>query len=158
MGRTRRRGADGLRDESATAGPFTAEDLIDHCVPADKKLSADWLRTLTDRGEPTWYRGTDLVTIGMPVGGIGAGQLYLTGDGRLAHWDIFNLKAPGYLYPAKPVAPVQVVEQGFAIRVRQGDQTQTRALDSRRFPECDVPRRVSDRHGQVRRRAASRSR
>ncbi|MHB8969975.1 MAG: GH116 family glycosyl hydrolase [Pirellulaceae bacterium] len=120
---------------SATAGPFTAEDLIDHCVPVDKKLSADWLRALTDRGEPTWYRGTDLTTIGMPVGGIGAGQLYLTGDGRLAHWDIFNLKAPGYLYPPAPIAPVQVVDQGFAIHVRQGDQTQTRALDSNGFPE-----------------------
>ncbi|MHB8953403.1 MAG: GH116 family glycosyl hydrolase [Pirellulaceae bacterium] len=120
--------------KSATAGPFTADDLIDHCVPVDKRLSPDWLRTLTERGEPTWYRGADLITIGMPVGGIGAGQLYVTGDGRLVHWDIFNLKSPGYLYPPEPVAPIQGVDQGFAIQLQQEDQTQTQALDIHSFP------------------------
>src|SRR5262249_45101863 len=73
----------------AMAGPFTRQDF-DRLVPADKKLAPDWVRSLTDRGERTVYRGTDLEKIGMPIGGICAGQLYLGGDGRLWHWDIFN--------------------------------------------------------------------
>ncbi len=66
----------------AMAGPFGQADTIDHFVPADKKLSAEWLQLLTARGGRTWYDGDDLKTIGMPIGGICAGQVYLTGDGR----------------------------------------------------------------------------
>ena len=71
------------------AGPFTREDF-DHLVPADKKLSPDWVKSLFARGTPEVLRGSELKFVGMPVGGIGAGQLYLGGDGRLWHWDIFN--------------------------------------------------------------------
>ena len=74
----------------AMAGPFTREDF-EHLVPADKKLSADWLKALFARGTPEVLRGQELKYVGMPVGGIGAGQLYLGGDGRLWHWDILNL-------------------------------------------------------------------
>ena len=72
------------------AGPFEASDTIDHFVPADKKLADDWVRSLFARGSRTWHSSDELKTIGMPVGGICAGQVYLTGDGRLVHWDIFN--------------------------------------------------------------------
>jgi hypothetical protein len=71
------------------AGPFTREDF-DHIVPADKKLRPEWVKSLFERGTREILRGGDLKFIGMPVGGIGAGQLYLGGDGRLWHWDIFN--------------------------------------------------------------------
>src|ERR1700689_2045845 len=71
------------------AGPFTREDF-DHIVPADKKLAPDWVKSLFERGTPEVLRGSELKYVGMPVGGIGAGQLYLGGDGRLWHWDIFN--------------------------------------------------------------------
>ncbi len=118
----------------AIAGPFSPDDLIDHCVPADKKLNAEWLRALTERGQAAVYRGRDLETIGMPVGGIGAGQLYLTGDGRLAQWDIFNLKSTDYFYPDHPVAPVRPVAQGVAIRIEQGGRTDQRVLDHEHFP------------------------
>jgi hypothetical protein len=74
----------------AMAGPFGPGDTIDHFVPRDKKLKATWRKQLTDKGARTWYSGDDLTTIGMPTGGICAGQVYLTGDGRLAYWDIFN--------------------------------------------------------------------
>ena len=73
----------------AMAGPFTRADF-DKLVPADKKLAPEWVKSLTDRGTPTVYRGDELKYIGMPIGGICAGQLYLGGDGRLWHWDIFN--------------------------------------------------------------------
>jgi non-lysosomal glucosylceramidase len=45
---------------------------------------------LRERGKPDVYSGQDLRFIGMPVGGLFAGTLYLGGDGQLWNWDIFN--------------------------------------------------------------------
>ena len=122
----------------AVAGPFEPKDTADHFVPADKKLRPEWIAALFAKGEPTWYSGDDLKQIGMPVGGIGAGQLYLAGDGRLVHWDIFNDSAEdsqaGTHYQAFPPA-VETVRQGFVLRVRAGEQTVTRTLDRGGFPE-----------------------
>jgi len=76
-----------------------------HLVPADKKLSQDavqrlfvrksaWGRLTADsigeRGRREVYRGEELDTIGMPIGGVATGQLYLRGDGTLGLWQIFN--------------------------------------------------------------------
>jgi non-lysosomal glucosylceramidase len=133
---------------SIVAGPFLEQDRIDHFVPADKKLSPEWVRTLFDRGAPTWYTGPDLATIGMPVGGLCAGQVYLTGDGRLVDWHVFNENqntgygatnyqvgrtadetvADGEVTSSTPVA------QGFAVRVKVGDRTLERTLDASGFP------------------------
>jgi non-lysosomal glucosylceramidase len=99
------------------AGPFGRGDF-QFLVPADKKLSPEWLASLTARGVPTVWRGGELDTIGMPVGGICAGQIYLGGDGRLWHWDIFNrhigTNAAHYAKPMKVASPV---DQGFALTV-----------------------------------------
>ena len=103
----------------AMAGPFTREDF-DHLVPADKKLSPDWVKSLFARGTPEILRGSELKFVGMPVGGIGAGQLYLSGDGRLWHWDIFNQhvssgsNGPHY---AKPVTPTSPITQKFSLKL-----------------------------------------
>lgn len=122
----------------AVAGPFEASDKP-HLIPADKKLDPAWVKSLFDRGSPTVYRGAALEKIGMPVGGICAGQLYLGGDGRLWHWDIFNLPVdrhftasdgPNYAQPPKPESPL---EHGFALRVTAGGQTQVRRLDAKGF-------------------------
>ena len=78
-----------LSNLCGVAGPFEASDF-DKLVPRDKKLGADWLASLTRRGKPEVFRGRELDFIGMPVGGIGCGQLYLAGDGRLWLWDIFK--------------------------------------------------------------------
>ena len=113
----------------AMAGPFTREDFK-KLVPADKKLSDEWVKSLTARGGRTTYRGGDLASIGMPVGGICAGQLYLGGDGKLWHWDIFNRSGgTGAEHYAKPMKAVAPLEQGFAVRVTTGGKTQERALD-----------------------------
>ena len=50
---------------------------------------------LRERTEPEVYTGQDLRFIGMPVGGLFAGTLYLGGDGQLWNWDIFNQKKDG---------------------------------------------------------------
>ena len=98
------------------AGPFAAADF-EKLVPADKKLDPAWVKSLFDRGEPTIYRGEDLKYIGMPVGGICAGQVYLGGDGRLWHWDIFNQHiGTGDGHYAKPPQPASPLEQSFALK------------------------------------------
>lgn len=80
------------------AGPFSTEEWNSH-VPADKKLRPEWVKSLFARGEPTVYRKSrnELAFIGMPVGGLCCGTLYLGGDGRLWCWDIFNQNLGGIL-------------------------------------------------------------
>jgi len=113
----------------AMAGPFTRRDF-DKLVPADKKLRPEWVKSLTARGERTMYRGAELDRIGMPIGGLCAGQLYLGGDGKLWHWDIFNRRfgtgPDHYAHPLKPASPL---DQGFALRLTSGGQTRQRALE-----------------------------
>jgi uncharacterized protein (DUF608 family) len=131
-----------IPDWPAVAGPFEEKDF-EALVPRDKKLNPDWIRRLTERGQPETYRGAELNWIGMPVGGIACGQLYHGGDGRLWYWDIFTSTTttdyeariwagPHYEHPLQPKP---VVEQGFAIRVQQGEDTKVRALDRRGFKD-----------------------
>ena len=119
----------------AMAGPFERADF-DKLVPADKKLSAEWLKSLTDPGAPAVYRGADLTFIGMPVGGLCTGQLYLGGDGKLWHWDIFNKHmGTGDAHYSKPPLPDLPLDQGFALRVTAGGKSVTRALDASGFAD-----------------------
>jgi uncharacterized protein (DUF608 family) len=118
-----------------TAGPFRPGDF-ERLIPADKKLDPGWVRSLFERGEPTVYRGAELDTIGMPVGGLCAGQLYLGGDGKLWHWDIFNLyQGTGDTHYAHPPKPASPLSQGFALRVTVGSKTELRALDRTGFAD-----------------------
>ncbi|WP_197231641.1 GH116 family glycosyl-hydrolase [Novipirellula artificiosorum] len=138
------------------AGPFTAEDVAGHLIPADKKLTPEWIASLTKRGEPEVFSGEQLKYVGMPVGGIGCGQLYLAGDGRLWLWDIFKCNYTrerdhgkrisaftlGGHY-AQPVPAGEAyterngadVAQGFLIRATKSDKTTTRTLDRQGFPD-----------------------
>ncbi len=104
---------------SALAGEPGEE--FKHFVPVDKKLAPEWVAALTQRGTPEVWRGKDLVTIGMPVGGIAAGQLYLRGDGTLAQWWVFNKHVnTGYgdrCY--RTYRPDSPVESGFAVAVER---------------------------------------
>jgi uncharacterized protein (DUF608 family) len=116
------------------AGPFVPGDF-QKFVPADKKLSDEWVRSLFERGTPRIYSGADLKYIGMPVGGICAGQLYLGGDGQLWHWDIFNNPIEtGSTHYKEPPTPTGSVEQGFALRILSGSKEETRPLDAKGFP------------------------
>ena len=122
------------------AGPFEAseKDASEHgkLVPADKKLDPQWVKSLFARGTREVYRGKDLDKIGMPVGGLCAGQLYLGGDGKLWHWDIFNKSlATGSQNYANPPQPSSPLEQGFAIEIAGGPKKQVRALDRTGFSD-----------------------
>jgi non-lysosomal glucosylceramidase len=120
----------------AMAGPFSIDDF-ESLIPADKKLSETWIRSLFERGEADWYSGEDLKHIGMPVGGICCGHVYLGGDGRLWHWDIFNQEihsntwGPHY---AEPMATDNGIDLGFEIRARTGGKDMARTLDATGFP------------------------
>lgn len=125
---------------TGVAGPFSEKDF-ESLVPRDKKLIAAWLRSLTERGHATAYTRNDLRFIGMPVGGLCSGQLYLGGDGKLWLWDIFNLPPDpafaSYAGPhyAKPMDSFSPIEQGFAIRVTSQGQSQIKTLDKRGFSQ-----------------------
>lgn len=113
------------------AGPFTRKDF-EELVPADKKLRPEWVKSLYERGKPEVLRGSELRYVGMPVGGIGCGQLYLGGDGRLLHWDIFNQHiSTGAAHYADPFIPDQRVIQRFSIKI--GDKSYP--LDTSVFPD-----------------------
>ncbi|HUZ60051.1 MAG TPA: GH116 family glycosyl-hydrolase [Hanamia sp.] len=134
------------------AGPFTMEDFLKSYFPDDKKLDAEWLQSLFERGNATIYKKTrnELQYIGMPVGGICAGGVYVGGDGRLWLWDIFNQNQLGvitevlpvplesfrlkeinntegslYLEPLTETGPLQ---QGFALSVKSNGTTSIKRL------------------------------
>ena len=115
---------------AAMAGPFTRGDFK-NLVPADKKLSPEWVKSLTARGEREVHRGASLAKIGMPIGGICAGQIYLGGDGKLWHWDIFNRHlGTGDGHYANPMKVASPLEQGFALQVTANGKSQERILDA----------------------------
>ena len=90
-------GAAGLLSGLETlAGPFERENRYREVIPTDKKLAASWLQSLYARGEKETYTDPEaLKKIGMPVGGLFAGTVYLAGDGRLWLWDVFNRDQEG---------------------------------------------------------------
>ncbi|MFC2098722.1 GH116 family glycosyl-hydrolase, partial [Bacteroidota bacterium] len=106
-------------------------------TPTVKEFDRDWVESLFTRGEPSVYGAEGFDYIGMPIGGITSGQLYLGGDGKLWHWDIFNtrhksLRAPRYANPPKQFSPV---EQGFSIRTTVDGKSQVRTLDRHGFSD-----------------------
>lgn len=107
--------------------------LAEHLIGADKGLACDWDAKLFERGQRHVYRGDELEAIGMPCGGICAGQVYVRGDGSLAHWWIANnaantgwgsestLEHPlgNYQQAYTTYRPFSPIEQGFAAIVKQ---------------------------------------
>lgn len=63
-----------------------------HNIPEHKGLDAKWVRSLYTRGEETAYfkSKNEFKYIGLPVGGLHAGTVYVGGDGRLWLWQIYN--------------------------------------------------------------------
>ena len=92
-------GVSAIRSLPRLAGPFENQNEYLQTIPSDKKLDAAWVRSLYERGEKQVYRNSELKYIGMPVGGIGAGMVYLGGDGRgvrlLSHRHQGHSRIPG---------------------------------------------------------------
>lgn len=95
-----------------------------------KNFPKGFPETLTNRGEPIIYtrkNSNNFEYIGMPIGGIGAGQLYLSGDGQLWSWNIFGVNAyqfdlrgdDGYVFPLRRSTHddygARWINQGFSI-------------------------------------------
>lgn len=121
-------------------------------IPVDKELSPEWYKSLYERGTAEIYKGKELAYIGMPIGGMFSGTVYLGGDGKLWLWDIFNEKKEGisskeyenwegktkvrprdganFIFPVSPEYPF---EQGFGVRVKQGKKTWEKSLDFKGF-------------------------
>ena len=109
-----------------------------------KNFPDSFPEVLTARGEPIVYtraNSKNFEYIGMPIGGIGAGHLYLGGDGQLWFWDIFGLNyksrqlkgEEAYQFPYVRSMPdykgAFLPEQGFSISVKSGDEWVTKKLN-----------------------------
>ncbi len=117
---------------AAVAGPpAVAAEQADVTLPPGPKPDAAWTARLhEDRGRKV-YRGEELATIGMPCGGVAAGQLYVRGDGTLAQWWIANnSEFTGYGADCyKTYRPPSPVDQGFAVYIEgEGGKTVRRDL------------------------------
>ncbi len=123
---------------SGAIPPMEPAKGIDHHVPANKKLDREWVEALDDPGERTWHKARDNASIGMPIGGVAAGQLYLTADGSLAEWEIFGRHVfTGYgadNYRLGRV-PNQRVAHTFAIGARTVEEAVGRRLGAEDFPD-----------------------
>lgn len=113
--------------DRALGYPFSVPPLS-KLIPAEKDLDQAWVAGLTARGQPTTYKTGELHYIGMPVGGITTGQVYLNGDGTLGHWDIFNENTPTreerYAHPG---GGRRLLDQKFGVRL-DGEGQPTRWL------------------------------
>jgi hypothetical protein len=106
-------------------------------VPADKRFPRGWLASLTARGEPLRARSArdELRFVGMPVGGVGCGQVLLSGDGRLWCWDVFNRppSADAAAGSGAEHASPPLVSSPFRVGFSLVESDQSRPLDAGGF-------------------------
>lgn len=113
-------------------------------TPVVKQFPQSFPEVLHERGQPIVYtreNSANFEYIGMPVGGIGAGQLYLGGDGQLWFWDIFGLNykmgqlkgEEAYEFPYTRSNPTEKgarqLVQGFSVSIKSGDQWVDKTLN-----------------------------
>jgi non-lysosomal glucosylceramidase len=124
-----------LTSGTAMAGLFSsrgygAEDaalLYQQVIPASKGLDAAWALSLVKRGSPrdaaiATSDKSALPKIGMTVGGIACGTVYLSGDGRLYVWDIFHQPHEGVVpnHTSVPEGMQNIGDSGKKVRERDG--------------------------------------
>lgn len=118
-----------------------------HFVPEDKNFKEDWVKSLTFDPNPRVMEGPELKYIGMPVGGVCAGQVNIGGDGRLWLWSILNqitlgvvdkhveykgqeLNATSGANYVEPPLPFSPMEHGFELRIQGQGKSISKKLDS----------------------------
>jgi len=135
-----------------------------HNIPVNKGIDPAWISSLYDRGRSTAYYKTknELKYIGMPVGGLHSGTVYVGGDGRLWLWQIYNETAEGNHEGIEPktvtwndgvtlrkigsrdgscfIEPAiagnkRVLEQGFAVKVDIGGKSLIKELNEDHWDE-----------------------
>lgn len=114
---------------ATSAADEPAAQPASHLVPADKGCSAEQLAALRTRGTQRVYAGAARTAIGMPCGGLCAGQLFVRGDGTLASWEIDGRTYFGGVGHTSydTYRPRQPIAQGFALAVRDADGQVSRA-------------------------------
>lgn len=119
----------GLLPARALAAGITtdAAALYRQVIPAKKKLDAAWAASLLrrDHAMDSAIRSAkkeELPHIGMTVGGIGCGTVYLSGDGRLYIWDIFHQPHEGVVAATTniPNGFENIAQGGKKVRERDG--------------------------------------
>jgi uncharacterized protein (DUF608 family) len=126
-----------------------AENKYGHMIPETKNLSEQWFSALTDDSGQKLYKGEQLKTIGMPVGGIASGQLYVRGDGTLACWWIannayntgdghdkflnFNTAQGPWQVCYQTFEPFNYFKQGFDLEIGENGKTVKIGLNKKNF-------------------------
>ena len=99
-------------------------------IPADKGFGPAAFAALRQRGSRRVWRGAERFTIGMPIGGICAGQLYLLGDGTLGGWHVDGRHNPTGYGSAnyRAFRPPRELEQGFLLETKDATGDYRRCL------------------------------
>lgn len=137
-----------------------------HNISENKGLDPQWVRSLYNRGEETAYfkSKNEFKYIGMPVGGLHAGTVYVGGDGRLWLWQIYNETFEGAQEGIEPktvnwndgtevrkirardgsayIEPAiannkRVLEQGFAVKAVVNGKTFIKELSEEHWDEIE---------------------
>lgn len=118
-------------------------------ISADKELSKKWKKSLYKSGIQKIYKVEELKTIGMPCGGIAAGQLYVRGDGSLACWwiannayntgygidHLLNFETPNGPWKVcyQTFEPFSYVDQYFQLNIKENNDTKSYKLNKSDF-------------------------
>ncbi|HEX4141146.1 MAG TPA: GH116 family glycosyl-hydrolase, partial [Candidatus Methylacidiphilales bacterium] len=119
-------------------------------TPTPKNFTPEWIASLGKRGEARVYtrdNSKNFAYLGMPIGGIGAGELYLSGDGKVWLWDIFNTRTwdgfgieqgGAFKVPHEPGKQdnfADVLDQGFVLQTTSDGKTTSRTIDKDGFAD-----------------------
>ena len=96
-------------------------------VPLDKRVSADYVRSLHERGESQEFNSHENKYVGMPVGGMATGQVDIQVSGKFCFYeDVYNGdrkqnrgfgNSTGYQY-LNPIVNPSKIENAFAVKIK----------------------------------------